>query len=239
MTRSFLKSWAIGLVLCVLVIVGSRASAAPFLHVDFNSGSSPTESGPPTFSAFSISGTPASASVSYSTPLSMTSGTTTISLASSAGNLDKRDRGTPSDSGSFTFGELYRDFATTFDNDRSMLIEISGLKPSTPYNVTFYAYDSIVSSLSNTLTNTTSGTQPSSSGTITQSSSSISSNSQYALTMDVISDSSGVATFTETPSAGTSPRLNGLQIAPEPSCLGLLALAGLALLRRRCEQVAS
>lgn len=204
----------------------------PFLNVDFNSGSSPTESDPPGFSAFTISGTPGSKSLPFSTPALFTSGITTITLSSSAGNLDSRDRSAPSDSGSFLFGELYRDFATTFDNDRTLQIQISGLNPNTQFSITFYAYDSGTSSLSDTFLNTTVGPQPSTSGVITQSSSSISSNNQFALTMYAISDASGIITFSETPSAGTSPRLNALQIAvPELSSISLnIAMAGSGIL---------
>jgi len=190
-----------------------HGSATNFiLNVDFNSSSSPTESGPPAFSSFNIVGTPATAAVSFGTDPLLTSGTTTISLSTSGGNLDSRDRGIPTDSGSFTLGDLYRDFATTFDNDRTLQIQISGLNPTMRYSFTFYAFDAGVTSLSDTFNNTTTGPQPSSSGVISQTSRSVVSNDQLGLAMDAIADGSGVVTFSETASAGTSPRLNGLQI---------------------------
>src|SRR5439155_964906 len=52
-----------------------QGSATNFiLNVDFNSSSSPTEAGPPVFSAFNIAGTPATAAVSFGTDPLWTSG---------------------------------------------------------------------------------------------------------------------------------------------------------------------
>ena len=191
---------------------GYGNATALILSVDFNTNSSPTESGPPVFSSFNIVGTPAAQAVSFPTDPLLTSGNTTISLSSSAGNLDSRDRGTPLDSGSFTFGELYRDFATTFDSNRTLQIQIAGLKPYMRYSFTFYAFDAGTAVLSDTFVNTTTVPQPSTSGVIIQTSPTISFNGQFALRMDAISDGSGIVTFSETPAATTSPRLNGLQI---------------------------
>lgn len=197
------------LILCMSVMLNPLTIfAAPILGVDFNSGSSPTETG---FSPFNVVGTPSGQSVSFSTDPVLTSGTTTIMLSSSAGNLDSRDRGTPSDNGPFTFGELYRDFATTFNNDRALLITASGLIPNYTYSFTFYAWD--VSGLYNfnIFTNTTPGNPPAS-VTILQGPSPTY-NYEYAMTLNAISDASGVVTFSETTAPGTSPRLNGFQIS--------------------------
>jgi hypothetical protein len=215
--------------------------ADPFLNVDFNTTTSPTELGPPAFSSFVISGTPVTEAVGYSTSPTITSGETTITLSSSGTTLRSFDGHNPSDSGGFTFGELYRDYVTTSGQNAILQIQVSGLNPNTDYRFTFYAYNPLSSvGITNRFTNTTGGVQPSTSGTIIEDwTASISSNEQFALTMDAVADGSGVVTFAEAPLANPpyqTVRLNGLQIAvPEPSVFALVivGISGLLAVRRR------
>jgi hypothetical protein len=215
----------------VFCFVTHRASAAtPFLNVDFNSDNgrtdySPTESGPPAFVPFDVPfGTGAvSLSRSFATDTRFTSGTTTVTLSGSTGNLSSRDRtNSGGDGGAFTFGDLYRDFAVADNDNETMTIALSGLRPHTPYDFSFYAYDADVRvqahANSTAFTNVTGGTQPGPiQGIVRYGGQALNSNAQHSITLRGVSNASGSATFTEQSAASSyqlAPILNGLQITP-------------------------
>lgn len=160
---------------------------------------------------------------------------------SSVQTVIHRDRGIPAaDTGVFTYSQLYRDFATA----AFMGIEIKGLTASTPYLVTFYAYDNS-GSRTQTFTNVTDGaTAPV--GTVTYTLgftfNAATPNSIFSTTFTSTSDAQGRLFFTESGTgAGGSSNvavLNGIEVAavPEPTTAALGALGGLGmlgLLRRR------
>lgn len=191
----------------------SLQSGLLLLSVDFNSGTMVNESSPPGFQPFTVvqDASPPVVSQSYATLGPLTSGSTTIRLSSSVGNIDSRDRLNPPDSGMFTFGEMYRDFVTTSNDNRVLIIQISGLTPGQRYRLTFYSFDVNHQSRTDYFTNVTAGVQPSTVGAITTAGTPTF-NSQYALNMDAVA-TAGVITFHERASGFDSPRLNGLQIS--------------------------
>ena len=59
------------------------------------------------------------------------------------------DRGGPADAGAMTYGELYRDFVL-HNSSGTLSFDITGLAPNTPYELTWYMFDSAaVGSLAN------------------------------------------------------------------------------------------
>lgn len=114
----------------------------------------------------------------------------------SISNLVARDRGIPgTDSGSFTYSAIYRDFITaTFQG-----IQLSGLAANFSYDVTFYAYDNS-GSRTQTFTDATPGSTGLS-GTVTYSAASAfnssTPNNSYSTTINAKSDAQGRLYFTE------------------------------------------
>ena len=152
-------------------------------------------------------------------------------------------------SGSLTAADLYEDFV--FANGTlggggsplSMTLTLSGagISASTSYNLTFFSYDSVSSAGSHTVSfNGASGTSGSAPDILWTGGSNPTTDGQYATTGTFTSDGTGVLTIDlednwigATDSTGI--RLNGFELdaIPEPSAAALLALSGLALLRRR------
>ncbi len=174
----------------------------PVLKIDFNTPSSPTETG---WQSFNISGGPTQTQ-SFAASNSFTSGSLSVALAASAGNLGSRDRGGPADAGAFTLGELYRDFVTT-DNNRALTLTISGLLAGTDYFFTFYAYDHSAQGGTTTFTNLGSGA----SGSINYNTS-VTADGQFSLTLGGVANALGTVSFRATANANDSPRLNGFTI---------------------------
>jgi len=148
-------------VLLAVAGVSSVASAA-LLSVDFNdrtggAGSTPsnTQAG---FSAWKMSGTTAASSAletqavgAYTVTLQafddhQDENTTTTGIQDTVGQIDDRLRTTPTNSGSFTFADLYEDviFAGLSTGPTGgMDLTVSGaLLPNTQYLVSIYAFDS-------------------------------------------------------------------------------------------------
>ena len=137
-------------------------------------------------------------------------------------NFVSRDRNTtPSNSGGFTFSDLYRDFVLT---SAPLQITLAGLTPNAVFDVTFYSYDDDAilgnpSTNTDTFANTTyGGSVPSASVTYGPGGGQVSSNHQYSTRLRVVSDASGNLSFNETSSGPEGgPVLNGLQVAPVPT----------------------
>jgi len=136
----------------VIVVCGwphRQALGQYFLNVDFNSNDgritfSPTSNGPPIFSSFDVPSSTGAVSINntFATDPFLTSGATTVTLFGDTGNISSRDRAnSPSNGGSFTFGDLYRDFVVADNDSETITIGLSGLNANTQYQVVFYAYD--------------------------------------------------------------------------------------------------
>jgi hypothetical protein len=209
-------------VLSVLSLL-QPAMGDAILGVDFNSnqtgGYSPTLSG---FLAFNVPRSltnPVSLTQLYSTSPETTSGTTSVKVSTSS-TLDSRDRTTPVNSGSFTYGSLYRDFVVAVNNNDVLFLQIGGLTPNRRYDVLFYAYDSLVATLgssTSTFTNNTSAPKPvPSSRTITYNSS-VTSNAQFSATLVAQTSATGDLAFS---AANTGFQLvtplNAFSIAADP-----------------------
>jgi hypothetical protein len=241
-----------------LAVGSTAASAATILGVDFNvaanpgatppTGESPTQAG---FQSFPVtSGTaiamPVSNTYAVSDP-SVTSNAITATIANglsatSTGNLLTRDRGAPADTGSFTYGSLYRDLIIGNPSNSTLTLQLTGLNPNTPYDVTLFAYDNNNPGAI-TLTDVTGGTPHSSAAyTFTGASSNFTSttpNDIFGRTLHSTSAADGSLTFTATDVTTNGPNqaiLNGFRIdtpTPEPTSFTLVALAATPLLRRR------
>ncbi len=193
----------------------------------------------------------------YQGPQTAVSGTVTLLLAAnttlaaattkdgngdfnSIGNLVVRDRGTPSsDSGTFTYSDVYRDFITA----NFQGIELSGLTADFNYDVTFYAYDNS-GNRTQTFTDVTPGSTGLS-GSVTYASGSTfnssTPNNIFATTVNAKSDPQGRLFFTESGvgTAGSSSvaLFNAVVVSvPEPSSSIIVigALGMLGFRRRRC-----
>lgn len=218
------------------------------LSVDVNAGSgspSPTQSGYTNWdiSTSNIAG-PFVKTVTGLNP-SLTSGSVTATLysggtLSGTGNLNARDRSTPStDTGSFTYSSLYRDFVNAAATG-PISIEFSGLNANTTYILTLYGYDN---SNSRTLTYAefTGGVVGSASDSVTWAAGATfdgtTPNDIYAGQLTLTSDSAGTVAVRISANSGAA-LLNGFQIAavPEPSAVvlaGVFLVIGVATRRRR------
>lgn len=224
-----------------LLLPAAALPAATLLSLDFGSTQSPVvESG---FTGYSVT------NVGVAGPMTQTFGSFTVTLTNGktvdgSGNLNAtglvnaRDRGALTDSGAFTYNDLYRDFVT---QGADTGLQLGGLTANTAYQITFYAYDNN-NTRSETFKNITGATTSSpnganlSLGTISwTAASSLTSNNLFSIVATATSDSSGRLTF-DINSASATTVLNGLILAsiPEPSgCAALLAGAALAYVAAR------
>jgi len=232
------------LLVAALFPLFSTAQAQVILGVDFGVTSSPVQAG---YSAFGItSGSIAGPVTNSYTELNTTYTTGTVSITLAAGNtllgtsnLTARDRLAPStDSGSFTYSNLYRDFINTSANG-NMTIGLTGLNASTAYQLTLYAYDNS-NGRTMTFTDFTTGSAGAT-GSITWTAGatfdSTTLNSVYSTTLNVTSDATGALVIRDIPTGSAPALINGLQLiaVPEPSSIGLclVAAGGLVLSIRR------
>ena len=128
------------------------------------------------------------------------------------------------------YGPMYQGFATAASGG-AVGLEVAGLSANTQYDITFYSFDENGSRTS--LFTDYTGGGDSSLGSITYSNPSGAGSgnptfdSEYSLTAEVTTDSTGRLIFSET-EAGNAPVLNGFEISavPEPSSLALAGLGG-------------
>lgn len=139
------------------------------------------------------------------------------------GLVNARDRGQPAtDGGTFTYNDVYRDFVT---NGATMAVQITGLLPETPYEVTFYAYDHN-NSRTQTFTDITGATAASPNGvnialgsiawTAPATFGGTTPNDVFARSITATTDAAGRLTFKQT-GTGSTTVLNALRLwAPPP-----------------------
>jgi hypothetical protein len=206
----------------------SSAGAAPLLQLDFGSSTSPVQTG---FSQVDSSGTVVNG-ITFTT------------------NGSFFDRGAPpSGSPSFTYSDLYRDFTyvNSGTSPASINLGLSGgaLVPNSPYQVTFFSYDSDNQDGNHVVTLTGAAGTSGTASVSYAAGAAISSNDEFAGTGLFFSNASGALNFTGTDSftnvtdaGGTGIRIDGLIVSsvPEPSqmvALCGLGVAGLLIVARR------
>jgi hypothetical protein len=198
----------------------TQAGPVDILKVDFNSASSPTESG---FQPMTTASTNFA-----STPL----GTVTVAIT---GHEAFFDRGGPADSGAFTYGDLYRDFV--YRNNGAFTVNISGLTTTPHFELRLYGfdYDNEPSGVHTNTYTPISGTGGAAAQSFYTTGVTPSFNEQASVLVDWITNPSGEIVFTVSDTAGSGfSRLNGFELSiPEPSVALLLACGGLILWRRR------
>lgn len=209
------------------VLNAIRLFGPPTFAVDFGQTQTPSlvESG---FNGFKVT------NAGVAGPVTQTFGTIGVTVANgatvnAAGNLtatgivNARDRGQPAtDTGTFTYNDVYRDFVT---NGATMAVQITGLLPETPYEVSFHAYDHL-NSRTQTFTDITGATATSPNGvnialgdiswTAGATFGSTTPNDIYARSATVTTDALGRLTIKQTGTASTT-LICGLRLwAPPP-----------------------
>jgi len=191
-----------------------------FLSVDFNTASSPTETG---FQSFVPADLP---SKTFSTIYG------NLTVTASGGNMT--DRGGPGDSGPFTYSELYEDFHWEVSAPINFTLSGPAIVPNSPYQITWYSWsihpgDDATTQFASTPASNTSG----SIGSVTHlSANTPTSDLQYSFTGIWTSTDNSLEITATRLSGGGINLINGFEIVPEPSSVVLLALGGLALMRR-------
>lgn len=247
-----MKNTPLVLLFTLSTLVGTGLTeAATVLNIDFNTTGSNTETG---FSAFNL-GANSTNLVNglqniYAVPTGATGGgagnvTVTLNGRDASGNLATfpngnfaRLRGTPLDSGSFNYGDLYYDLLMGPVNSTSSAeVVLSGLAANTTFSLRVFSFDSQASSSTFTYTDHTSGSSVpfgaiTTSGTPT-------SNLQNSFMGTITSSPTGTISFWAQATAGGSNGravINGFELdtvaVPEPS-VTLSMLAGVVLLSFR------
>jgi hypothetical protein len=203
-------------------------AATSIIKIDFNTTSSPTETG---WEPFNIAGTNTQEET-YATSPVFSTGNVKLSLAGIFG-LDSADSSSITDSGSLTLAEMYRDHVRA---SRSLDMTFSGLIPGQEYSTTFYSYDPTVSSGATITVQFGTGQF----GRIVLDDELIA-DGQYSVTLTGAADSDGELRFYVLGEDGPA-RVNGVNLAstsavpiPEPatSMAGLLITGVLAFHRHR------
>ncbi|MDR1280969.1 MAG: hypothetical protein LBK99_09125 [Opitutaceae bacterium] len=231
----------------------SPLPAQTFLSVDIGAGNNPAAS---TIQAgFASIGIPTGATTG---PIERTlagldteftaTGTVVFTIASGntlagTGQFLTRDRGTPStDSGSFTYSDIYRDTVLRTGsnaNGATATLGFSGLNANTLYEIRFFTYDNDASSSRTmTFTDWTTGVAGNT-GSITFTGGYIftdtTDNHIFSTTITATTDASGKLLIRETPGGSYSALLNGFQLThvsaavPESAATALMATGAVCL----------
>lgn len=219
----------LGLIGAFVTPTFAATQGTPFLQLDFNENNagtvSATNTGFVSFSSVASAGTTGPISASYAvSDTDATTGTLTVTLSSGTtssgtGLLRSVNRTAPTNAGSFTYANLYRDFVVADGANSTLWVAITGLRPDFQYDLTFYLYDdSAAGSTTVTVTNKTNVGTANGTGTLTYTGgTTFTSNSQLALKRTATADSTGRILYQlVSTGAQTSPLLNGLIIAQGP-----------------------
>ena len=125
--------------LMALGMSSGAVTAAVFLSVDFESANGPFPAEGDTETGFQPFTNHNGAGRTYTT----TEGSIFVNVLGEqpAGDDGYFDRGPIADTGSFTYGDLYRDFAFN-NNEKQMDFTLTGLLANTVYSLTWFSYDS-------------------------------------------------------------------------------------------------
>lgn len=233
----------------LIALTPGSARAAIALAVDFGRSDAGSLLVEPGFNAFHITGANRDPGVTET----QTYGAYTVSVFPAnveAGNrgASGRDRGTPLDTGSFTYGDILRDLVTRIaqgDTPGNPLesMRISGLAPLTQYTLQLWSLDT-GSGADNEVAewyNMSSGTNVFL-GTITNDTTSpiVTSNNDFSILTTVTTNAAGELRIGSVfPSS--QGQINGftLEQVPEPSSVILSLVAGVFALRRRRPSVSA
>lgn len=228
----------------VLLFAAPLADAESILSVDFQLTDSPVEGG---FYAFEVNNPGTSGTVAK------TFGDYTVTVYQGAGAIGGRDRGTVTETGAFTYGDLLRDGVTqiagstsstpTSTNPTATTFSISGLTAGATYSIQIWSWNKgndagTVFAWYDTTGGTGTGTSASLLGSITNTQNALpADNNSYSVSATVVADSSGTLSFGQVRSAG-SGWMNGFVLSqiPEPSTYAFLVgtiTLGCVVLRRR------
>ena len=139
-----------------------------------------------------------------------------------------RTRSGPANNGAFTYGALYQSWSGfNLKGEEKTYITLSNLNANSPYLVTLYSFDykntgtgTVVFTdvTAQTSNSTSAATSPAGdTGTFSWTGTTVTSNSQYAATLSVVSDDTGRICVSDTCTTGAffGGILNGLTIVPK------------------------
>lgn len=250
--RIIMRPFTAATVAASAILIGvAGVSAAPVLQLDINDRRSDvvdlTQSG---FTPFLLDGADGSSQTTVTrTNLGGTDIDVTVTVVdtdappdNTNGAMDDRIRSGPTNSGAFTFEEIYRDFIFVGGSaglTGGLDIDVSDLLPNTPYTVTIYSFDTVSNGL-RTADYTANGTfllTTAFDGTADDATGSLASNDQFAFTGIATTDAAGDLLISGRATSETIPAvyLNAIEfeVIPEPASLGLLSVGGLLALRRK------
>jgi hypothetical protein len=138
-----LYAWRLLFIGVLISIATVSATAQPILSLDFDErGGALTYPG---FTSFLIDSV-GTATAIQTNPTVRTVGAFTVTLSGLGANngYDDRLRGTPTNSGALTTGDIYRDFVFSRDNtgNGGLDLRVAGLTPNGQYQVSVWSFDS-------------------------------------------------------------------------------------------------